>query len=146
MVGRGGGVVGGDEVVRDLVLLFLPALRAAGAEISAGFPGVRAQAWSQPHGQATDSPGHVIALSCLFPDAPPDQPDQVTLELCFGGVRGPSPAVEAGVIWSYPGQVEADLFPGAVALSEGALRRIESGLPRLVEHLRAAVRRGRPQR
>jgi hypothetical protein len=73
--------VNDDDVVRELERRFLPALRAAEAEINAGFPGVRAGTWSQPHGQATDSPGHIIAVSCFFPDAPTDQPDEVTLQL-----------------------------------------------------------------
>jgi hypothetical protein len=136
--------VDADQVVRALEQRFLPALRAAEAEINAGFPDVRAGVWSQPHGQLTDAPSHVIALSCFLPDAPPDQPDEVTLELCFGGVRGPSPSVDADVVWGYPGQVEADLFPSTVAMSEEALRRVEAELPRLVEVLQTAVRRGRP--
>ena len=134
----------GDQVVRELERRFLPALRRAEAEINAGFPGVRAEAWSQPHGQATDSPGYVIALSCYFPDAPADQPDEVTLELCVGGIGGPKPSLEADVIWGCPGQVELDLFPGSVAMSEDAVQRIEAELPRLVQVLQAAVRRGRP--
>src|SRR5207248_786896 len=133
IVQQRGRVVKGDELVRELEWRFVPALRAAETEINAGFPGVRAGVWSQPHGQATDSPGHVIALSCVFPDAPPDQPDEVTLELCFGGVRGPSPTLEADVVWSYPGQLEADLFPGTVAMSAEALGQIEAELPRLLE-------------
>jgi hypothetical protein len=132
------------EVVRELERRFLPALRAAEAEINATFPEVRAGVWSQPIGQATDSPGHVIALSCFFPAAPADQPDEVTLELCVGGVGGPEPSLEADVIWSYPGQLEADLFPGKVPLSEQVLQRVEAELPRLVEVLQTAVRRGRP--
>jgi hypothetical protein len=131
-----------DETVRELERRFLPALRAAETEINAGFAGVRAGTWSQPHGQATDSPGHVIALSCDVPDQ--DQRAEVTLELCFGAIQGPSPSVEAHVIWDYPGQVEADLFPDSVAMTENALRQIEEELPRLVEILRMAVRRGRP--
>jgi hypothetical protein len=132
------------EPVGDLERRFLPSLRAAEAEINAAFPGVQARVWSLPVGRATDSPGHVIALSCFFPEAPPNQPDEVTLELCIGSVRGPSPSLEADVIWGHPGQLEADLFPGTVAMSEDALRRIEAELPRLVEVLRTAVRRGRP--
>jgi hypothetical protein len=93
-----------------------------------------------------DSPGHDIALSCFFPDAPADQPDEVTLQLSVGCVRGPRPSLEVDVIWDYPGQVEADLFEGSVAMSEDALRRIETELPRLLEILRTAVRRGRPLR
>jgi hypothetical protein len=133
-----------DQTVRGLERRFLPALRAAAAEINGGFAGVRAGTWSQPHGQATDSPGHVIALSCDVPDQ--DQRAEVTLELCFGAIQGPSPSVEAHVIWDYPGQVEADLFPGNVAMNENALQHIEAELPRLVEILRTAVRRGRPSR
>jgi hypothetical protein len=123
---------------------FLPALRAAEAEINAGVSGVRAAVWSQHFGQATDSPGHVIALSCFFPNAPPDQPDEVSLELSFGGVTGPNPTVEADVVWGHPGQAEADLFPRPVPLTEESLRRVEIELPRLIEVLWSAVRRGRP--
>jgi hypothetical protein len=131
-------------LVRALERRFLPALRDAAAEINAGVPGARAGVWSQPLGQATDSPSHVIALSCLLPDAPPGQPDEVTLELCFGGVTGPAPTVEADVVWGHPGHLEADLFPRPVPLTEEALRIVEGELPRLVEALGSAVRRGRP--
>jgi hypothetical protein len=134
----------GDERVRDWERRFLPALRAAEAEINAGSTGVRAGVWSQPCGQATDSPGHVIALSCLLPGAPSEQADEVTLELCFSGIRRPEPTVEAHVVWDYPGQLEADLFPVAVAVSEDALQRIEAELPRLLEALQTALRKGRP--
>jgi len=138
------GAAGGIELVRELERQFLPSLRAAEAEINASVPGVQAGAWSQPHGQATDSPGHVIALSCCLADAPPDQPDEVTLELCFGGVTGPTPTFEADVVWGHPGQVEADLFPGPVPLTEDALRIAERELPRLIQALWSAVRRGGP--
>ncbi len=112
-----------DATILELERRFLPALRAAAAEINAGFADVRAGTWSQPHGQATDSPGHVIALSCDVPDQ--DHRAEVTLELCFGALHGPSPSVEAHVIWDYPGEVETDLFPDSVAMTENALRQID---------------------
>jgi hypothetical protein len=133
-----------DGGVRGLERRFLPVLRAAEAEINAGGSGVRAGAWSQSHGQGTDSPGHVIALSCLFLDAPPDQPDEVALELDFSGVEGPCPTVDAHVVWGHPGQLEADLFPAPEPLSEDTLQKVEAGLPGLLEALRVAVRRRRP--
>jgi hypothetical protein len=143
-LGLGGEVTDGAEPVGDLERRLLPSLRAAEAEINAAFPGVQARVWSLPVGQATDSPGHVIALSCFFPEAPPNQSDEVTLQVCIGSVRGPGPSLDAAVIWGYPGQLEADLFPGPVAMSEDALRQLEAELPRLLEVLRTAVTRGRP--
>jgi hypothetical protein len=134
----------GLDLIRDLERRFLPRLRSAGAEIGAAFPEVRVQGWSQTHGQKTDSPGHVIGLSCVFLRARADQPDEVVLELCFGDVFGAAPTVDVDVIWGHPGQLELDLFPGKVTLSSQALDTIEAALPRLVEALRVAVRRGRP--
>jgi hypothetical protein len=139
------GAVGGAGLVQALERRFLPALREAENGINANVAGVQAGVWSQPQGQATDSPGHVIALSCFFPNAPPDQPDEVTLELCFGGVSGRGPTVEADVVWGHPGQVEADLFPHPAPLTEETLRIVEGELPELIEALWSAVRRGRPR-
>jgi hypothetical protein len=64
--------------------------------------------------------------------------------LCFGGVTGPTPTVEADVVWGHPGQEEADLFPGPVPLTEDALRLAEGELPRLIQALWSAVRRRGP--
>ena len=145
LFGGGGEAVDEGEVIRELERRFLPALRAAQAEINADFPAVRAKVWSQPHGQATDSPGHVIALSCFFPEAATDQPDELTLEVCVAGVRGPTCLISADVIWGYPGRVEMELFDSSVAMSTDALQRIEAELPRLVEVLRTAVANGPPR-
>jgi hypothetical protein len=136
--------VDSGEVIRELERRYLPALRAAETEINATFPGVRAGVWSEPHGQATNSTRHVIALSCLLSAAAVDQPDEVSLELCVGGFARPIPLIEVTVVWGYPGQMEADLFSGSTALTEEALARLDAELARLLTVLRAAVCRGRP--
>jgi hypothetical protein len=138
------GIRAGGRVVCNMERRFLPALRAAQSEFSADFPDVRTTAWSQSCGEATDSPGQVIGLSCFFPQAPLDQPDEVSLTLSIGGVRGPGPTLDVDVCWSDPGGLEADLFPKTVPLSEEALQKVDAELPRLIEVLRTAVRRGRP--
>ncbi len=134
----------GHDIIRDLGRRFLPPLRSAREEIRTAFPEYRVQVWSQTHGQKTESPGHVIGLSCFFPNAPLDQPDEVVLELGFAGVFASAPTVNVDLIWGHPGQIELDLFPGAVALTNEALNCIKAELPRLVEVFRVAVRRGRP--
>jgi hypothetical protein len=101
--------------------------------------------WSQPHGQATASPGHVLALSCDLSPVPDDQPNEVSLELCVGGFARPEPLLEAAVGWSYPGQLEADAFSGTTAFNAASLARLDIELPNLLDALRAAVRRGRPR-
>jgi hypothetical protein len=127
--------VGSTEVIRELERRFLLPLRVVATVINALFPNVRAAAWSQ---------GQVIALTCFFPVAPTDQPDEVSLQIVINDVQGPKSSLEVDVIWGYPGQVEEDLFNGSVPLSEHATGQIEAELPRLVEVLLTAVRRGRP--
>jgi hypothetical protein len=119
---------------------FLPGLRAAQAEISASFPDVRAETWSQTFGPGK---GHVIGLACVFPNARIDQPDNVSLDICFG-LRDPICTIDANVIWGHPGQLEAEVWPRPVPLTEEAIQRIESELPRLLQVLREAVQRGMP--
>src|SRR4051812_43353715 len=98
-----------DELVRAVEARFLPSLRAAAHAIATRYPSVRATAWSHPHGE---SACQVIAVSCYFPNAPLNQPDQVTLQLCLSGLKGGAPSIDVDVIWGYPGQIEADLFSG----------------------------------
>lgn len=133
-----------SKVANSLEQRFLASLQVAAADIKTEFRHVRAQAYSQPFGQATDSPGHAMGLSCFFPQAPDDQPDEVVLEIVLGGAWNPVPSIEVNVIWGYPGQVEADLFPVPVPLSDAVIQQIECELPRLLAVLRSAVQRGRP--
>jgi hypothetical protein len=83
-------------------------------------------------------------VSCFFPDATPDLPDQVVLEICIGDAWGSHPTVAADVVWSHPGQLEASLLPDSAPASEPTLRRIEAELPELVDAWKDAIRRGRP--
>ena len=132
-----------DEMLEDR---FLPALNVLLDQIQAEHPRVRAQVFSQPYGQATDTPGRVIGLSCRLPNAEDDQPDEVVLELVFHGKDQRTRTVEANVIWGHPGQVEADLFPVAVRMDDRSLQHLEEALPILAEALLKALDEAGPPR
>ena len=133
-------------LVQDLERRLLPALRTAEARLRAQFPRVRVRVEHHPYGPPADRVGHNFYLSCLLDQPPPDEPDDVTLELCFPGAYGPAPRVSAEVVWGDPsGRVEGEVFPeGQVPLTEQTLGQVEAALPKLVNVLRGALMRGCP--
>jgi hypothetical protein len=133
------------HLIEDVERRFLPTLREAGAAIAKDYPYVKVDAgYSNPFGEATDSPGHAIGISCLLKNADSDQPDEVVLEIVISQLKS-TPVIEADVIWGHPsGYIEMEILPKPVPIDVEVLGAIERDLSRLIRTLRAAIERGKP--
>jgi hypothetical protein len=133
------------NVVQELEKRLLPSLQKVAEEISKQFPRVKASVWSSPVGSLTDLQGHDLGIDCLITDAGPDETDSVALSV---GVRKltTTPLIDqAGVCWgASSGQVEAELYPDPIEVTDESLQELEAQLPFLYDALKRAVKRGHP--
>ena len=134
-----------SEVVAELERRFLPKLAEAGRQIERAFPAVRARPWSASVGSATAYQGHTVGLECYIPNAPPDMPDSLGLEVGVRHLTTAPELAEAYVAWNHPsGACEIDLMESPVPYSATAIAAVEGRLGELVEAMRRAVARGMP--
>ena len=126
----------------------LPVLRVAADRLSATIPSIRVSVFAGPCGVATSFQGFHAGISCLLPDGHDIDEVALVVALCH---LDREPRIDADVCWGHPsgqsemtlwGAVEtSDLWPLATPERE---RELHAALPRLVEALETAVRRGHP--
>ena len=133
------------NVIQELESRFLPTLQRITSEIEIEFPQIRLYVWSTPIGFSTAYQGHSLGIECILPDISPDLPDNLALIISVKHLTT-MPQIDAvGVCWGHPtGYVEIELFPDGCIYSNTALDKIERGLPKLLEQLRVALKRGQP--
>jgi hypothetical protein len=134
------------NAIINLERRILPLLEAAAQELSREFPSVRIRTESSSVGSKTSLQGHHVAISCIVADdRPREEPDLVDLLV---GIRHltTEPELESlYVCWGHPsGYVELELLDRPVPLDDAAWSSAEAAVPRLVEALRSAIKRGRP--
>src|SRR5262249_30961204 len=123
-----------------------PCSRQQPRNLSREFPSVRIRTESSSVGSKTSLQGHHVAISCIVADdRPREEPDLVDLLV---GIRHltTEPELESlYVCWGHPsGYVELELLDRPVPLDDAAWSSAEAAVPRLVEALRSAIKRGRP--
>jgi hypothetical protein len=132
-------------LVGELKVRFLRPLGAAAADFRTAFPDVRTKAWCRPRRDSCSWRSLAVVLACVVPGPSPSQSNEVKLVLCFEDLSPHHPTVEVQINWGQSGTVEADLFSGATKMTENALGRLTAELPQLLQILRNAVQRGKPQ-
>lgn len=132
-----------NPIVEELERRFLPQLCAVAEQLSREFPAVRISTWSLPVGSATSYQGHSLGIDCLFPDAPTDDADNVSLSIGVMHLTTEPKLCDAGVCWgagASEGCLDVELIDSPIPYSVPALEQIEAGLPRLHEALTSALR------
>jgi hypothetical protein len=133
------------SVVEQLENRLMPPLKQAVAVLQREFLSFRIAIWSSSVGSLTQYQGHDVGIDCLLPDAPPEQPDNVCLSIGVRHVTTTPEICDASVCWGAPsGDIELDVVDEPLPFSAEMMSRIEAELPRLVDALRIALRRGKP--
>ncbi len=134
-----------SPVVAELENRLLPRLAEAARQIEQDFAPVRARSWSAPVGSLTEYQGHTVGLECYFPDAPPDAPGSLGLDISVRHLSTAPELAGAYVAWNSPsGACEIDLIEQPVPYSAEALTSLEARLGELIAAVRRAVGRGKP--
>ena len=111
----------------------------------AEFPTVKIHIREYSVGSRTTLDGHSVSIDCVIPDASEDTSDNVALEIGIHHVHSLPEFDTADVCWGAPaGIIEADLDVLAMPYTREFIEAVETGLPRLVRALTAALSRGRP--
>ncbi len=131
------------QLVQEMERRFLPILNDMSKHLAREFPEVRTRVLSSAVGSLTDYQGQNLGVECLFPNATPDQDDNVALIISVKHLTTQPLIDSVDVCWGL-GYVEDTLFPNPMEATESALAQIEANLPRLYETLKMAVRRGHP--
>ena len=133
------------NVTQELESRFLLSLHRIKSEIEVESPQIRATVRSIPIGSLTEYQGHSVGIECILPAVASDMPDNLALIITVKHLTTVPQIDSAGVYWGHPaGYVEVELFPDSIVFSHAALDEIESSLPKLLEHLKVAIKRGRP--
>jgi hypothetical protein len=137
-------------LVAKLEAELLPSLQEALPRLHAIGPAVRASVFALPFGSATSYQGFHLGISCLLPVGTETEPDEVALVVSACHLDR-EPKLNADVSWGHPsGAVEAELAQSIgsserwpLATAE-RLAEVRGELPRLIELLCLAVKRGHP--
>lgn len=131
-------------MIQTLEERFLGRFRQYAAQLEADFAHVRATARSYSVGSLTPFQGHTICLDCFFPDASPQESDNVAIRIGVKHLTTEPMLCDASVVWGDPGRTELDLLEEPVPFSSEAVEALEAAAPKLFEALRIAVARRRP--
>lgn len=133
------------SIVEEIENRFLPRLKEAVVDLQREFPELKINTWSASVGSLTEYQGHDIGIDCLIPNAPENQPDNIALSIGAMHITTVPKLCTADVCWGAPNAVqELDLVNNPMPCTSETLSQIEVQLPRLIEALRAALRRGHP--
>ena len=133
-----------NPVVENLERELLTPFKEFAENLSACFPQVKANVYSQSVGSRTEYQGHQIVIDCSLTDAPGDQPGNVALSVSLRHLTT-NPQIDADVCWGHPsGHIEAEFSPEPLEVSDKVLNDLYTDLPRLYESLSEAIKRGRP--
>ena len=86
----------------------------------------------------------MICLDCFFPDASPQEADNVAICIGVKHLTTEPLLCDAAVEWGDPGGTELDLLDSPVPCTLEAIKAIEEAAPRLFEALRIAIARRQP--
>ena len=129
------------DVIQTLEERFLKRFRNYAAQLEMDFVRVRATAHSLSAGSVTPLQGHTICLECFFPDASPEESDNVAICIGVKHLKTEPVLCNASVEWGEPGGTELDLLEEPLPCSPEAIGIIEAAVPQLFEALRVAVSR-----
>ena len=87
----------------------------------------------------------MISLDCFFPDALPQEADNVAICIGVKHLTTKPMLCDASVEWGNPGGTELDLLEEPVPCTSAAIEACAEAAPRLFEALRIAVARRRHQ-
>jgi hypothetical protein len=133
------------DVIQTLVERFFGRFEEFAARLESDFAQIHAKAYSGPVGSLTAYQGYHVCLDCFFPDASPQDSDNVAINICVMHLTTEPMLCEASVGSGAPNAYsELDLLEEPVPLSAEAIAAIEAGLPKLFEALRIAVARRSP--
>jgi hypothetical protein len=134
------------DVVQILEQRFLKRFRDYAAQLEIDFVHVRATARSYSVGSLTPFQGHTISLECFFPDASPEESDNVAICIGVKHLKTEPMLCNASVEWGEHGGTELDLLEEPLPCSPEAIETIEAAVPQLFDALRTAIARRCEQR
>jgi hypothetical protein len=133
-----------NPIVENLEANLLTPFRELAQSLREQHPNLNVNVYSHDAGVPDVNPVHIIAIDCLFTDAPFNQADNIGLVVEISRLNA-QPQINADVCWGHPsGYVEAEFSSASVEVSDKVLNELYANMPRLYANLHEAVGRRKP--
>jgi hypothetical protein len=137
-----------NPIVEKLEKHILPRLEQIATQLRRDFPHIEITTWSSATGSAvTDNPWHDMGIDCMFPDAPPDEANNVALLIGCMQINCNPRLSDLCVCWgagARASSISVDLLAFPIPWTSNTIDEIKRALPTLFETLIAALQNPYP--
>jgi hypothetical protein len=126
------------DLIHQIELRGLPELNRISNGLEAEFPEYEFRVFSNPGGDITPNPWHVMGVSCLFHKDWDNLPNEVMIQIAAYSLKS-APKFWAGIVWGDTLEAKYQLFAMPVPADSENLEKIAHALPDLVEELKKAI-------